>query len=223
VRDLTEVVAAVGRLTSLPVIVDVDNAGGHVDAAHRYAHDLAQAGAAAVCLEDSAYPKCNSFSRHRRQTLADPELVVRQLDRMRRAAGQLLIIARTEALIAEAGLPVALERARAYASAGADAVLIHSQDPTGAEALRLAGTWDGGAPLVTVPTAYPQVTYAELGRAGYRMCIYANHLTRAAISAMEVTARQLGATGTFHPSVDVRLAGVGDLLRVADRDALACL
>lgn len=56
VDDLISVVSAVGRASTLPVIVDVDNAGGSVAAARRYVTDLARAGAAAVCLEDSAYP-----------------------------------------------------------------------------------------------------------------------------------------------------------------------
>ena len=38
-----------------------------------------------------------------------------------------MIIARTEALIAELGMDEALQRATAYQNAGADAILIHSK------------------------------------------------------------------------------------------------
>ncbi|MFF5273748.1 isocitrate lyase/phosphoenolpyruvate mutase family protein [Streptomyces sp. NPDC000133] len=53
-RDLADTVLALSRTTSLPVIVDVDNAGGAVATARRFAGDLTCAGAAALCLEDSA-------------------------------------------------------------------------------------------------------------------------------------------------------------------------
>ncbi|WP_221889571.1 isocitrate lyase/phosphoenolpyruvate mutase family protein, partial [Streptomyces sp. WAC02707] len=56
-RDLSDVVTSLGRVTELPVIVDIDNAGGSGRTAERFASDLMRAGAAAVCVEDSAYPK----------------------------------------------------------------------------------------------------------------------------------------------------------------------
>lgn len=223
VRDLLDVTMALGRVTNLPVIVDVDNAGGHVDASRRHANDLWMAGAAALCLQDAAYPKANSFGILRDRALADPYLVARQLGCMRGVAPEVCLIARTEALIAGADLGVAMERARAYADAGADAVLIHSRDTSGRQALQVAEIWDGRAPLVTVPTAFPHLTYQTLAAAGYRMCIYANQLTRAAIAAMQVTAQQFAALGTFQTSASIPLASVGELLRVADHDALTCV
>src|SRR6516162_3809239 len=51
----------------------------------------------------------------------------------RRAAGSehdLLVVARTEALIADLGLDEGLRRASAYTEAGADMVLVHSKQKT---------------------------------------------------------------------------------------------
>ena len=50
-----------------------------------------------------------------------------------RAAGRecdLLVVARTEALIADLGLEEALRRAHAYSEAGADMILVHSKQKT---------------------------------------------------------------------------------------------
>ncbi len=224
VRDLTDVVVALGRVVPLPVVVDVDNAGGSLAGADRYAHDLLRAGAAALCLEDSTYPKVNSFRTDRGQSLAPVDLVTGQLARMRAAIGpDAVLIARTEALIAGHDLPTALERAHQYADAGADAVLIHSKDATGAQPRNIAELWSHPVPLVTIPTAFPQLGWQELGGLGFRMCIYANQLTRAAMAGMRGAALEFSVTGSFHPAMATPMVTVGDVLGVADPTARACV
>src|SRR6185295_16843535 len=69
-----------------------------------------------------------------------------------------VVIARTEALIAGWGLEEALRRGRAYADAGADAVLIHSRHSTPDEIAQFADQWDRLTPLVCVPTTYRTIT-----------------------------------------------------------------
>ncbi|AXI78559.1 isocitrate lyase/phosphoenolpyruvate mutase family protein [Peterkaempfera bronchialis] len=218
-RDLADVVTSLRRVTDLPVIVDVDNAAGTGPSAARYGFDLLTAGAAAVCLEDSRYPKCNSFSEHRAQGLADTAAVCEQIKELRAAAPELLLIARTETLICGGSMDDALARAELYEAAGADAVLPHSKDISGREALEAARRW-GGVPLVTVPTAFPHLDRRLLGEAGFRLAIYANQLSRAALAAMRGAAGAFRATGAFRAD---QLAGVQDLMRVAAPDARACL
>lgn len=224
VRDLTDVVVALGRVVALPVLVDVDNAGGSLAGADRYAHDLLRVGAAALCLEDSSYPKVNSFRTDRVQSLAPVDLVTGQLARMRAVVGpDAVLIARTEALIAGHDVPTALDRAHQYAAAGADAVLIHSKDATGAQPRCIAELWSHPAPLVTIPTAFPQLGWQELGNLGFRMCIYANQLTRAAMAGMRGAALEFSVTGSFHPAMATPMVTVGDVLGVADPTARACV
>ncbi|MGW0731803.1 isocitrate lyase/phosphoenolpyruvate mutase family protein [Streptomyces sp. NPDC002851] len=223
-RDLADTVSALTRVTRLPVIADIDNAGGAVSTAERFASDLLRAGAAAVCIEDSAYPKCNSFAAHTAQRLSERDVMCSQLESMRKLVGDdLVLIARTEALITGATPETALERARCYAEAGADAALIHSKDSTGQEALAVASTWRLDIPLVSVPTAFPQVTADRLGQHGYRLCIYANHLSRAALAAMRDAIRDFATAGTFASSRGTPLADVGDLLRVGEPGAMSCI
>ncbi|MGW2695693.1 isocitrate lyase/phosphoenolpyruvate mutase family protein [Streptomyces sp. NPDC001296] len=222
-RDLADTVLALTRTAALPVIVDVDNAGGTPATARRFAGDVAHAGAAALCLEDSAYPKVNSFALHRRQDLAPVETMSEQLAAMRQAAGkQMTLIARTEALICGASVTEAVQRAAAYATAGADAVLIHSKDPTGTQALETAAAWAGAVPLVTVPTAFAHLAPDELGAAGFALAIYANQLVRAALAAMRQAAASFQTTGSFTTD-GAPLSDVADLLQITDPSARACL
>jgi phosphoenolpyruvate phosphomutase len=220
-RDLCETVTAVRRSCTLPVIVDIDNAGASIDNARRLAFDLRNAGAAAVCIEDSAFPKCNSFRLDRDQQLADPALVAVQLEHLRECGGpELVIIARTEALIAGEDLDVALSRAESYVAAGADAVLIHTRDTSGEQARLTAHRWQLPIPLVTVPTSFPQVHRTQLAGWGFRLAIYANQLTRASLAAMRHATLDFAQAGTFDPARG-RLSTVEDLLCLAEPAAVA--
>ncbi|WP_226966744.1 isocitrate lyase/phosphoenolpyruvate mutase family protein [Streptomyces phaeolivaceus] len=222
-RDLADTVLALTRTAALPVIVDIDNAGGTPATARRFAGDLTRAGVAALCLEDSAYPKVNSFALHRSQALARTDTVTEQLAAMRDVAGtQVALIARTEALICGGSVAEAVERAAAYAACGADAVLIHSKDPTGQQALATAAAWTGAVPLVTVPTAFAHLAPDDLGTAGFALAIYANQLSRAALAAMRRAAASFQTTGSFTAD-GTPLSDVADLLQIADPTARACL
>jgi 2-methylisocitrate lyase-like PEP mutase family enzyme len=84
-----------------------------------------------------------------------------------------LVMARTEALIAGLGRAEALRRGAAYVEAGADAVLIRSKEKTPDEILEFCRSWPGPVPLVLVPTAYPQLSFAEIaavGKVGLIIC-----------------------------------------------------
>src|SRR6185436_320142 len=170
----------------VPVVVDCDT--GYGDEL-QFAHAVRQfeaAGVAAVCVEDKQFPKLNSFV-DGRQELAATEAFVEKLraGRQARRTGDFAIIARTEALIAGCGVEEALLRARAYADAGADAVLIHSKAATAGEIAQVAMRWDRPAPLVAVPTTYWDTPLDDLAALGIRVVIYANQGLRCALQAME--------------------------------------
>ena len=77
-----------------------------------------------------------------------------------------------------------LKRARAYADAGADAILIHSKSGSPGEIYEFVDKWNNRAPLVVVPTKYYNTTTEELQKKQISMVIYANHGIRASIRAM---------------------------------------
>jgi phosphoenolpyruvate phosphomutase len=102
-----------------------------------------------------------------------------------------MIIARTEALIAELGMKEAIQRADAYENAGADAILIHSKKETADEIIEFSELWKGSIPLVVVPTTYPTVSVKELIKNKFKMVIYANQTLRASYSAMNNTLKEI--------------------------------
>jgi phosphoenolpyruvate phosphomutase len=212
-QDLLCVVHALRRSADLPIIVDIDNAGGTIAFSRRIALELGSSGAAGFCLEDSAYPRVNSFATYRTQSLADAKLTGAQLQVIRETAGpELVLIARTETLVCGGASAEALERAESYAAAGADAVLVHSKEPGGRQSLEVAAQWSGTVPLVVVTTAFPHLSLEELNVAGFALAIYANQLSRAALAAMRDVARTFAGTGRF---LDPGLASVEDLIELA--------
>lgn len=123
-----------------------------------------------------------------------------------------VVIARVEALIAGLGQDEALRRANAYAEAGADAILIHSRQKTPDEILSFIDGWPGQVPLVLVPTAYPQLTEADIAATGkVAIVIYGNHAIRAAVGAMRRVFAQIRRDGGIQ-GVDKELPGVKEII-----------
>jgi phosphoenolpyruvate phosphomutase len=132
-----------------------------------------------------------------------------------RATGEFVVIARTEALIAGWGLEEALRRGRAYADAGADAILIHSNQATVDDIARFAEQWDRLTPLVCVPTTYHTTSVDELARLGFKIVIFANHGLRASIRAVQETLVELRRSGRAS-AVDDRIVPLAEVYRLVD-------
>src|SRR6185503_1271838 len=95
------------------------------------------------------------------------------------------------------GLAEALRRAEAYHRAGADAILIHSRASSPAEIFQFLDAWDARSPVVLVPTKYWRTPTEDFRARRVSVVIWANHLLRSAITAMQATARQLAAEQTL--------------------------
>lgn len=205
-----EMMRAIGEVQKAPVIADIDTGFGNaVNVAYAVPRYIA-AGVAAVVMEDKTFPKDSSLRPGGRQELLPVEEFQGKIEAAR-AAGDALVIARTEALIAGLGQEEALKRGAAYAEAGADAVLIHSKQKTPDEILSFCRAWPGTVPLVLVPTSYPQLSFAEvaaLGKVGLIIC--GNHAIRAAVGAMRDTFRDILAQGGIG-GVESRIASVADV------------
>ncbi len=176
-----------------PVIADVDNGYGNVVNVVRTVEEYERAGIAGICMEDNVFPKkCSLYPGMKRELLSLEEFA----GKIRAAVAtrqdpDFLLIARVEALIAGWGMKEALRRARAYAEAGADMILMHSKSKTAAEILEFMRLWDRPAPVVAVPTLYPSVTFGELEGAGVKMVIWANQVLRGAVQGMQATLETL--------------------------------
>jgi phosphoenolpyruvate phosphomutase len=205
---------------SIPVIVDADTGFGNAINAIRAVHAFERAGIAGLCLEDNVFPKRCSFYPGVKRLLADlDEQVLKIRAAVDAGSDDFVVIARTEALIAGWGLDEALRRGRAYADAGADAVLIHSNQATATDIVRFAEQWDRLTPLVCVPTTYKEATVTELSRLGFKMVIFANHGLRASIRAAQEVLRTLRATGCA-AAVDEHIVPLGEVYRLVNLDRL---
>jgi phosphonopyruvate hydrolase len=198
---------------SVPLVADLDTGYGNaINVAHVVAA-YARAGTAAIVLEDKTFPKDTSLLAGGRQELVRVAEFQGKIEAARGAgAGQdMLVIARTEALIADLGLDEALTRGTAYAEAGADLVLIHSKQKTPDEIVAFTARWPGRVPLVIIPTAYPELTEAKIRALGkIAIVIYANHAVRAAVTAMREVFAAIRRDGGIH-QVDRRIASVEDI------------
>ena len=177
----------------IPVIADCDTGYGGPSNVSHTVKKFELAGVAAICIEDKTFPKQNSLLKNGKQELISEKEFVAKILAAKEAKSNknFMIIARTEALIAELGINEALQRATAYQNAGADAILIHSKKETPDEIFEFSESWKGKIPLVVVPTTYPTVGIDELIKNKFKMTIYANQTLRVAYSAMNNMLREI--------------------------------
>ena len=186
-------VAFMAEATSIPILLDGDTGYGNFNNMRRLVRKLEQVGVGGVVIEDKLFPKTNSFLRSERQPLADVDEFCGKLKAGKdsQADPDFVLIARVEALIAGWGLGEALKRAEAYHLAGADGILIHSRQSSPAEIFAFLAEWSGRSPVVLVPTKYWRTPTADFRARGVNVVIWANHLLRAAITAMQETAARI--------------------------------
>ena len=177
----------------IPVIADCDTGYGGPSNVSHTVKKFELAGVAAICIEDKTFPKQNSLLKNgKHELISEKEFVAKILAAKEAKSNKnFMIIARTEALIAELGMNEALQRATAYQNAGADAILIHSKKETPDEIFEFSESWKGKIPLVVVPTTYPTVGIDELIKNKFKMTIYANQTLRVAYSAMNNMLREI--------------------------------
>ncbi len=183
-------------VTTKPMVVDADN-GGLPEIFGFTVRTLERIGVSAVVIEDKVGEKRNSlFDTNVSQEQESIENFSKKISfgKASQRSKEFMIIARIESLILGHGLDDALERAKAYIAAGADAILIHSKQKTPDEILIFCKSYElitDTIPLVVVPTKYNSVTEEELIQAGVKVVIYANQLLRSAYPAMLSTAKTI--------------------------------
>ncbi len=141
ILTMTELLEASRRMAaavSIPVIADCDTGFGNAINAMRTVEAFERAGIAGLCIEDNVFPKRCSFYPGVKRLLAevDEQAMKIRAALAARASADFVVVARTEALIAGWGLDEALRRGRAYADAGADGILIHSNQTTADDVAR---------------------------------------------------------------------------------------
>ncbi|MGW7291255.1 methylisocitrate lyase [Streptomyces xiamenensis] len=183
------------RVTDLPVLIDADTGFGEPMNAARTVQLMEDAGLAGLHLEDQVNPKrCGHL---------DGKSVVPRAEMTRRVRAAVdarrdpdfLLMARTDARAVE-GLAAAIDRAKAYVDAGADAVFPEAlADESEFEAFRRAVP----VPLLANMTEFGKgrpLNAATLQDLGYDIALYPVTLLRLAMGAAEEGLRTLAAEGT---------------------------
>ncbi|MFI5663657.1 methylisocitrate lyase [Streptomyces sp. NPDC051684] len=183
------------RVTDLPVLIDADTGFGEPMNAARTVQLMEDAGLAGLHLEDQVNPKrCGHL---------DGKSVVLREDMVRRVRAAVdarrdpdfLLMARTDARSVE-GLNAAIERAKAYIDAGADAIFPEAlANEAEFEAFRTAVD----VPLLANLTEFgktPLLDTQTLENLGYNIALYPVTLLRLAMGAVEDGLRAIASDGT---------------------------
>ena len=184
------------EVTTKPIIFDGDT-GGLTEHFVYTVRTLERMGVSMVIIEDKTGLKKNSlFGTEVKQTQAAiPDFCEKiRAGKKAQKTPDFMICARIESLILEQGMDDALERAFAFADAGADAIMIHSRKKDPAEIFEFVEKFrakDGTTPIVVVPTSFNTVTEEEFKERGVNIVIYANQLTRTGFPAMQNAAKMI--------------------------------
>ena len=187
---------AVTAVTGLPVLSDADTGFGGAWNAYRTVQEMERAGLAGIHLEDQMHPKrCGHLDG---KSLVAPEEMAAKV----RAAVEakrdpaFVVCARPDARGVE-GLDAAIERAKRYVDAGADAVFPEGlTDEKEFEAFRAALP---GVPLLANMTEFgktPLIPFSRFDEMGYQMVIFPMTGFRLALRALDEGYARLLQEGT---------------------------
>lgn len=208
------------EVSTKPLIYDGDT-GGHPEIFHFTVRTLEAMGVSACIIEDKTGLKQNSlFGTERKQELASIEDFSAKIIAGKKAqrSEDFMIVARLEALIAGWGEEEALKRAKAFIEAGADAIMIHSKEKDPAEILSFLAAYnkfETKVPVIAVPTTYNVLTEEDLAANGVSICIYANHMLRAAYPSMMNVAESI-LTNSRSLEADSDLLPVKEIITLID-------
>ena len=218
--EVLQIVEYMADATDIPILMDGDSVFGNFNTVRRLVRKLESRGIAGVCLEDKRFPKTNSFV-DRSQQLVDIDEFCGKIQAATDSQNDpdFVVVARCEAFISGLGLDEALRRSEAYRRAGADALLIHSAKPDAEEILTFMREWGSRLPVVIAPTKYCRTPTKAFRDAGISVAIWANHLMRSALSAMQRTARQLFAEESL-VGIEPDIAPLSEVFRLQDEAEL---
>ena len=196
--SMTEVVRLAGYVANavtIPAIVDADTGFGGAENVARTICELEKAGLAGCHIEDQEFPKrCGHLAG---KSVVDVDEMAARIKTAlsARCNEDFMIIARTDARAVE-DFDRAVERARRYLKAGADAIF--------PEALQDADEFKAfarevKAPLLANMTEFgksPLLSFDELAGFGYKMVIFPQSAFRVSMKATEEFLRDLKRAGT---------------------------
>lgn len=188
------------RSSGLPLLVDGDTGYGEALNVMHMVRTFEDAGAGAVHLEDQILPKkCGHLNG---KALVSPTDMAAKVAAAKKASRDIVIVARTDAAGVE-GFDAALERAKIYVEAGADAIFPEALN-TRAMFEKFAAAMPG-VPLLANMTEFgktPFYTADEFEAMGYKMVIWPVSSLRVANKAQAKLYAAIAKDGGTHAMVD---------------------
>jgi len=184
------------EVTTKPIIVDGDT-GGEIEHFKFNIRTMERLGVSAVIIEDKIGLKRNSL--FGTDVVQEQDSIEHFSEKIRAGKNALvtddfMVFARIESLILNNGMDDALKRAKAYISAGADGIMIHSKQKDGQEIIDFCKAYqkfNKQVPLVVVPSTFSHMTVSDFKELGVQIVIYGNHLIRSAYPSMVKTAESV--------------------------------
>jgi 2-methylisocitrate lyase-like PEP mutase family enzyme len=213
IERAVEVVSAI----KIPIIADADTGYGNAVNLVRSVREFERAGVAAIHIEDQITPKrCGHLDG--KEVIPRGEMEMKLEAALNtRSDPDFCIIARTDARGVN-GFDDAIERARAFAKLGVDAIFVEA--PQSEEELAEIPRRIPDVPLlvnVFKGGKTPMLPVQRLEQMGYRIAIYPSETQRAAIHAMRTTLATLKREGTTE-SIDTMLTTFKERDRVVALD-----
>jgi methylisocitrate lyase len=216
-NDFVAAARSIALACPLPLLCDADTGFGEALNVERTVYLFESAGVAGIHLEDQQLPKrCGHLSG---KQLVEPEVMAAKLRAAVRARRDpnFVIMARTDAR-GVTDFEDAVQRARLYLQAGADAIFpeaLESVDEFAAFAQAIK------APLLANMTEFgrsPNLDFATLAAMGYRLILYPVTAFRAALRAAQDTLAEIQKRGHQRDCIRQMLtrAELYDLLDYAD-------
>ena len=196
-RDMVERARTIANGITRPLIADADTGFGGLINVRETVRGYEAAGVQAIQIEDQEMPKKCGHTPGRRVVPLKDALRRIEVAVDARRSDDFLIIARTDARTSQ-GLPAAIERARAFAKAGADIVFVEAPESE-AEFAQVGEALRGDAWLFAnmVPSGNsPVVSAANLEKYGFSIVIYPTAGMNAACAALESAYKYLEGQGS---------------------------
>ena len=200
VDEVAFFIRQIARASGLPLLVDGDTGYGEALNVMHMVRTFEEAGAGAVHLEDQILPKkCGHLNGKSLVPAMDMAAKVAAAAKARR---DLVIMARTDAVGVE-GFDAAVDRAKLYVEAGADAIF--PEGLTSREMFEKFAKAMPGVPLLANMTEFgktPFFTAKEFEEMGYKMVIWPVSSLRAANKAQEELYASIAEHGGTHKYID---------------------
>ena len=200
VDEVAFFIRQIARASGLPLLVDGDTGYGEALNVMHMVRTFEDAGAGAVHLEDQILPKkCGHLNGKNLVPAID---MATKVAAAKKAARDIVIVARTDAAGVE-GFDAAVERAKLYVEAGADAIFPEALNTR--EMFEKFAKAVPNVPLLANMTEFgktPFYTAAEFEQMGYKMVIWPVSSLRVANKAQAELYASIKENGGTHKYVD---------------------